>query len=162
MDKYISYLILESIVRGCDTKSCIMRRLSGIDRNKIKETLQELRNGGYIVEKIEGRLIRKVKYEITEDGKRLLEQLREDVRREVTEKISRTKKLVEEKRHEEAKAEIEPIAEYIPALAALGLIEDLALLSFLSDVLAIPLMALTTAELAEELEDIEDIEELDV
>ncbi len=162
MDKYMAYLILESISRGCNTKSCICKRLSGINRNKIEETLQELRNGGYIIEKIEGKLVKKVKYELTEDGKKLLEQLRNEIRKEVSEKISKTKKLVEEKRHEEARAELEPIMEYVPALAALGLIEDLALLSFLGDVLAIPLMAMTAAELVEELEDFEDVEELDV
>ncbi len=162
MDKYLSYLILESISRGCSTRSCIMRKFSGIDKSKIEETLQALRNAGYIVEKVEGKLLKRIKYELTEDGKRLLENLRQEIRKELNDRINKAKESIHVDK-EGALKHIEPIKEYLPLMYMLGLIEDIAFLTMLGDLLGIPLlledMSLATQELDElEKEGIDDIE----
>ncbi len=159
VDKNILYLVLEAINKGCRTDRCIFSKLSGLSQDLIRNVIRWAIENGYIVEEEKGRIIKKKIYKMTDKGVKMLSSLKDEVLRGVHKTLNETRELVMKGLHEEAKKRAEKVKDYVPALAALGMIEDALLLSFFTDAFGLVIsMMLTEEVLEEELEELEEDE----
>jgi len=150
VDKNVLYLVLEAINKGCRSERCIFFKLSGISHEIIKNVIEYAIKNGYIEEEERGRIFKRKIFKLTDKGLKVLNNLKEEVLKEVHKTLNETKELVVKGRHEEAKRKAEPIKDYIPALAALGMIEDALLLSFFTDAFGIVIPMMLAEEMIED------------
>ena len=134
MDKYLMYSILELIKSGNNTIDKLCKALN-VDRFKIEDMLSFLETSGYVRKRKKGFLIKKEVYELTPSG----DELRIKLRREISNEIEYATKLVKEEKREEAKQVLQPMIDYIPLFITFGLIQDMLLLSFLTDFMGLVL-----------------------
>ncbi len=145
MDKYLEYSMLELIKSGNDTPDKLAERLN-MPREDVEQALSALESRGLVERYRKGLLVKKTAYKLTELGEKERVRLREEASKE----IEKASQLVRENRYEEAKQVLEPMEEYIPVFASLGLMTDAMLISFLATYMGIMLPALMTTALASE------------
>ncbi len=162
-DKHVLYLILEAVNRGASTDRKLFSKLSGISREIIEKTINEAAREGLLEIEERGHIIRRRILKITEKGKKVLEDLRKEILTQVRKSLEETKKLINEGKREEAKEKVKEIEHVAPALATLGLlqemIEDALLFTFLTDTLGIPII-ITPGIVEEDFDDLENVEDI--
>jgi len=103
-------------------------------------------------------------FKMTDKGKRVLEELRNEILTQVRKSLEETKKLINEGRKEEAKQKVREIEHVAPALAALGIlqemIEDALLFTFLTDALGIPIIIMPGMVDVEDFDDLDNVEDI--
>ncbi len=157
-DRHILYLILEAIQKGASTDRKLHTRLTGLSRELLENTIKEAEKQGLIQIEEQGHIIRRRTFKLTEKGKQTLEQLRKEVLSQVENSLKQTHKLIKEGKHEEAKKKAKEIEHIVPALAAMGIlqemVDDTLLLTFLTNTLGVPI---TPVMLDFEEDNVEDI-----
>ncbi|NPA69725.1 MAG: hypothetical protein GXO26_02875 [Crenarchaeota archaeon] len=163
-DKHVLYLILEAISRGATTDRKLFSKLSGLSREIIEKTLNEAIKEGLVEVEEKGHIIRRRMFKMTDKGKRVLEELRNEILTQVRKSLEETKKLINEGRKEEAKQKVREIEHVAPALAALGIlqemIEDALLFTFLTDALGIPIIIMPGMVDVEDFDDLDNVEDI--
>ncbi|NPB00778.1 MAG: hypothetical protein GXO10_05335 [Crenarchaeota archaeon] len=163
-DKHVLYLILEAVSRGATTDRKIFSKLSGLSKDIIEQVINEAAREGLLEVEEKGHIMKKRTLKITEKGKKTLEKLREEILTQVRKSLEETKRLITEGKKEEAKHKAREIEHIAPALATLGLLqellEDTLLFTFLTDTLGIPIIITPGIIDEEDFDDLENVEDI--